>query len=117
MTVCLFVVNPIGVEQFIIASGRTTPLAFFFSLSCLYLLLESTGRRMGLGLLAYSLALLTKEISVITPGLLLLVFYFKNILWKRAWVLAPMLGLTAGYFSPRAPTPHAAVGALYRHVH
>jgi hypothetical protein len=112
MTACLFVVHPIGIEQFLTASGRTTPLSFFFVVSCLYLLLKPTPLRHGIGLLCFGLALLTKEISVIAPLLLALTFYYQRITGKRWWILLPMGLILFLYFYLRQRAVHYIVGPL-----
>jgi hypothetical protein len=112
MTASLFAVHPIGVEQFLVTSGRTTPLSFFFSLACILFLLRPGRKALALGMGSFVLALLTKEVSVITPVLAALVFYYQGTLRKQRGVLLAMLLLTGVYLVMRRMAVHQVVGPL-----
>lgn len=98
LTGCLFAVHPIGVEQFLAVTGRGTPMSFFFTMATLLLLIRKQRWTFPAGLIAYALALLSKENSAITPALLALTIwylrlpkrYYRRVLW--------LLVLTAGYW-------------------
>jgi hypothetical protein len=112
MTASFFAVHPIGIEQFLVASGLTTPLSFFFSLSCIICLLRSGVRYAALGLGCFTLALLTKESSIVTPAWVALAFYLKQLPRKRAWVILPMGLLAALYLLLRQHNVHSVIGPL-----
>jgi hypothetical protein len=101
LAACLFVVHPGGVEQFLTASGRTTPLSFFFQLICLIYLQRDGAAAAAAGLFAFALALFTKESAVATPGLALLVFMYRRFPPRRYWMIVPMALMTLGYLAMR----------------
>ena len=101
LTSSLFVVHPSGIEQFLVASGRTTPLSFCFTLICLIALLLETPAGTILGLFAYAGALLTKEIGIIAPFLVTCVFHFRNKPLRSYRVIIPMALITVGYLALR----------------
>ena len=79
LTSILFLVHPIHTEAIAYISGRADPLGLLFMLLCFILYiknysLENTGLYI-LILLSYALALLSRESSLILPGLLLLYHY------------------------------------------
>ncbi len=83
LTGIFFVVHPVHTEAVTYISGRADSLALLFMLSCFLLYLKSPpSKNIGivlLMLLSYAAALLSKEISLILPILLLLYHYsFKE---------------------------------------
>ncbi len=108
----LFAVHPIDVEEFIVVSGRCTPMGFFFTLATLLLALEPGRLAAGLALGSCTLALLTKESSLMIPPLTALVFFARGEKSRRYWILVPMLALSALYLAARHHAVHQTIGAL-----
>jgi len=117
-TALFFLLHPIETETVTYISGRPTGMAAFFCLLSLYLFIRATEsplprRRFtvwyGAALLSFVLALLSKEIAVILPGLLLVWHWvFKpSVRWtRRICVHAPFwavvcLALIAAAFHSR----------------
>jgi len=114
----LFLLHPIQTETVTYISGRATGMAAFFSLLSLYLFFRAAdapfrGRRFTVNyagaLVSFVLALLSKEIAFVLPGLLLLwhaalrpaglkarAFYLHAPFWAVLF-----LGLIAAAFHPR----------------
>lgn len=105
-TSALFVIHPIHTEAVSYISGRADSLCALFMLLCLIIYTKHMDRdRMGifnyaLLLLAYALALLSKEMSVILP-LLLLFYHFVFKKKIRAPEFLSLLGVLAAYIAIR----------------
>jgi hypothetical protein len=108
-----FLLHPIQTETVTYISGRATGMAAFFSLLSLYLFLRAADSRFTVyyasALLSFVFALLSKEIAVILPVLLLLwqtVFRPIPLRSRAIYVHAPFwailgLGLITAGFHPR----------------
>jgi hypothetical protein len=107
ITGCLFVVHPAGIEQFLTASGRTTPLSYAFTLLCLLTALqEATPLMIASSLISYAAALWTKEIAMATPALLICVFLYKDMPLRRYALLLPMAVISVIYLVMRHHVVH-----------
>ena len=107
LTGCLFVVHPGGIEQFLVASGRTTPLSYAFTLLCLLAALQEESLAMFLTtLLCFAAALWTKEIEIVTPALVVLVYLYKDMPIRRYIVIIPMGLLSIIYLGMRHRIVH-----------
>ena len=95
---CLFVTHPIHTEAISYISGRSDPLALLFMLLCFIFYIKGLHtKRMGfcvLSLLTFTLALLSRENSLILPALLLLYHYsFKKRIRATQYLSMLSLGL------------------------
>jgi len=107
LTGCLFVVHPGGIEQFLTASGRTTPLSYALTLLCLLAALQEESLKMFVAALAcFAGALWTKEIAIITPALVVLVYLYKEMPLRRYFLLIPMVFLSIIYLGMRHRVVH-----------
>lgn len=97
LTAALFAVHPIGIEQFLTASGRTTQMSLFFSLGTILFLLKKKPIYVALGIGSYALALLSKENSIITPALVAATFVYLKQPKRRYWLLAPLVLMSVIY--------------------
>lgn len=109
ITASLFAVHPIAVEQLIIIAGRAELMGFFFSLLTLLLILKKRKIAIGLGCLAYGLALFSKESSVIVPVLVGGVLIYRKKWPQEAWKGVLLLVMTFPYLWLR----HQAVGPAF----
>ncbi len=103
----LFLIHPVQTEAVAYASGRGDPLSFFFVMVTLYLSLYK-GRWYRLSaILSFTAALLSKEIALITPGLIFLVQLFSQqkltfAAMKKSFVATiPFAVITLIYFFSR----------------
>lgn len=99
LTAILFVAHPIHTEAVSYLSGRGDPLAVLFMLLCFIFYIRQLGRQNItnhiLIVLTYILALLSKEISIILPLLLLFYHYaFKKRLKIKEFLSIAALALT-----------------------
>jgi hypothetical protein len=101
LTGTLFAVHPIGVEGLLTVTGRATFLSFFFGLAALLLLNSPTPARFLLGLLSFTLALLSKEQSIIVPFLTGLVWTVQRVPRRRFFLLLPLLMVLGIYLAYR----------------
>ena len=96
----LFLVHPVHSEAVCYISGRADPLALVFMLSCLILYIKLSSSKNTalyiLMLLSYALALLSKENSLILPGIILLYHYGARKQLALARFL-PLLGMAVAY--------------------
>lgn len=97
LTSVLFVVHPIGVEGLICVTGRATFLSFFFGLLTLLLMAKPSWPAVLAGLVTFMLALGSKEVSVILPGLMFLVWVVRKAPKKHYLLLIPMGGVLLSY--------------------
>lgn len=108
LTSVLFIIHPVQSEAVVYASGRTDPLMLLFCLSSILLLLKST-KTQNINLPLYSssiflflLAVLSKEIAVILPFLVVLAYFTymklnRNNLSRLVILISPFLFLDAFY--------------------
>lgn len=112
----LFVIHPIHVEAVTYIAGRADPLSLLFMMTCFILYIKRSQSKgvftYTLMCLSYSLALLSKENSLILPALLLLYHYTfrKKIEFKDFFSI---LGLIIAYILLRlafveATLPHTS---------
>jgi len=78
LTAVLFLIHPIQTEAISYASGRGDPQSFFFSLLAIYLLLKKSMKAYMFSVFFFICALLSKEIALITPGLMFVVILFTQ---------------------------------------
>ncbi|MBI5044899.1 MAG: tetratricopeptide repeat protein [Candidatus Levybacteria bacterium] len=100
LTSLLFLIHPIQTEAVSYASGRGDPLSFLFCMLTLYFSLSSEKKAKILSFLSLLLALLSKEIALMLPGLLLTTHYFfnKHNLKKAVITTIPYALITLCYF-------------------
>lgn len=102
----LFAVHPIGVEQFIIPSGRGTPISYFFALWTLLLLLRRTRTACAGAMLTFLTGLFFKEYTLGVPLLYGLVLWTRREHTPFRWIWPGLAGCVLAYLLAR----HAAVG-------
>jgi len=104
LTSLLFLIHPLQAEAVSYASGRGDPLSFLFVMLTLYWSLSKSRTYQLLSLLALACALLSKEIALVTPGLVFLVHLFNQQKITRATfkksILStlPIAAITLVYF-------------------
>jgi len=104
LTSLLFLIHPIQTEAISYASGRGDPLSFFFIISTLLLLLSKKKNYRLMSFVTLGAALLSKEIALMTPGLIFLVYLFsqrsftKETLIKSFIQTLPYAIITGSYF-------------------
>lgn len=104
LTTLLFLIHPIQTEAVAYASGRGDPLSFFFMVLTLYLSLSSNKRHQLFAIVTLIAALLSKEIALMTPGLVFLVHLFsqQKFTWttlkKSIITTLPFAAITVIYF-------------------
>ena len=92
----LFLVHPLAVSVVSYISGRADSLALLFILSCFLSYLKGSRAHYALSIIFFILALLSKEIAMIFPLLLLLyLLYFKE--RSKLSSLLPFLAVTLTY--------------------
>jgi len=104
-----FLVHPLQTEAVTYVSGLADPMsAVFILLSCLFYVLfrqQKAKYYLMFSVLAFLLALLSKEQSITLPALILMIeflFFFKKTEWKKSLVLfLPFALLSAAYFLAR----------------
>lgn len=100
----LFLIHPIQTEAVSYASGRGDPLSFFFVTLTLSLSIAKKKWYRFLAITSLIAALLSKEIALITPGLVFLVHMFsqKKFSWiafkKSVFATLPFAVITVIYF-------------------
>ncbi len=112
MTSMLFAVHPIGVEQFIIPSGRGTPISFFFVLLSLLYLIKEGRKAAVMGCVFYTVALFFKEYSLVTPMLYGLLLLYRKEKPHQRWTFAALLLLSFFYLAARHGAVHETIGEL-----
>ncbi|MCQ9206927.1 MAG: tetratricopeptide repeat protein [Omnitrophica bacterium] len=104
-TGALFVAHPIHTEAVAFISGRADPMAFAFIILTLIFYIKSLNSKKPifyiLTLLGYVLAVLSREISVILPALLLL-YHFSFRKKIKLAPCVPIVAVTAGYILLRS---------------
>jgi hypothetical protein len=114
---CLFAIHPITAEIVSVSARRHDSLATVFLLCSLLLLLKrqdisdkSSRRYLGGSVLAYLLALASKEVAMLLPGLVALWLLLTALppdadteheLWDGARTFVPYVVVTFGYFTIR----------------
>lgn len=104
LTALLFLIHPVQTEAVSYASGRGDPLSLFFSVIAIYLSLRRSTRSYIFALFFFICALLSKELALITPGLLFLSHLFlEKTLSRKAFLKAfkkalPFFAISIGYF-------------------
>lgn len=100
----LFLIHPIQTEAVAYASGRGDPLSLFFVLLTILLSLEKGGRTKAFSIVSLTLALLSKETALITPGLIFISHFvlkksFSIKAFKESFMQTlPYTLITSGYF-------------------
>jgi tetratricopeptide (TPR) repeat protein len=79
----LFLIHPIQTEAIAYASGRGDPLSFFFILLTLLLITSQKRKYYLLSFITLIAALLSKEIALMSPGLIFLIFLFSKKSFSR----------------------------------
>ncbi len=75
----VFAIHPLPMDLQLMVTTRGEQMGFFFSLAAMLMFMRPTSaRRVALGGIAFVLALLSKESSVILPGLLALVYWYQG---------------------------------------
>ncbi|HVZ59112.1 MAG TPA: tetratricopeptide repeat protein [Patescibacteria group bacterium] len=103
-TSLLFLIHPIQTEAVAYASGRGDPLSFFFSLLTLYFSLTKEKKHQILAWTFLVLALLSKEVTLMLPGLIFLVQLFskksltKHTIYQSLKTTLPFAVITLIYF-------------------
>ena len=124
LTSAFFVVHPIHTEAISYISGRADPLAALFMLLCFICYIKQLHTKSVslyfIILLSYTLALLSKEYSLILPLLILLYHYtFKKRI--RAKDFFPILGVASTFIVLRLTilklsTPHLHLDSLLQRI-
>jgi len=78
LTSLLFLIHPIQTEAIAYASGRGDPLSFFFIILTLLLITSKMRKYYLLSFITLIAALLSKEIALMSPGLIFLIFLFSK---------------------------------------
>lgn len=105
----IFAVHPVHVESVAWISGSTDPLAALLMLATLLLYLRRDAKPTAAVLGVYALALLTKELSILFPAIVVVVLLLRNndaesggSSWKAAfWKAAPFALMGAAYLAAR----------------
>ncbi len=103
LTTLLFLIHPMQTEAVSYASGRGDPLALLFMLLCIYFSLLSKTKYKILSFFSLILALLSKELAIVTPLLLLVThLVYKKSLTKKTFIEVlkfsfPYIAITLGY--------------------
>ncbi len=87
LTALLFIIHPIQTEAITYASGRGDPQSLFFSLIAIYFSLRRTRISFFIAAVSLICALLSKELSLITPGLIFLCLFFEQPTFTRKYFL------------------------------
>lgn len=103
LTALFFLIHPIQTEAVSYASGRGDPLSFFFVMLSLLLSLSGSKKYRVIAPVCFIFALLSKELAIITPGLIFLTHLFNE----------KSLSKTALVRSFRATLPFAIVAIIY----
>ncbi len=82
-TALLFLIHPIQTEAVAYASGRGDPLSFFFIILTLFLITFRKRKYYLLSFITLIASLLSKEIALMSPGLIFLVFLFSEKSFSR----------------------------------
>lgn len=104
LTTLFFLIHPIQTEAVSYASGRGDPLSFFFIMLSLYWSMSNKRNMISLSLISFVLALLSKEIALMTPGLIFIISLFskgsitKKNVQKSIIHTLPYAFLAGGYF-------------------
>lgn len=100
----LWLIHPIQTEAVSYVSGRGDLLSFFFVILTLYLSLFKSKKTFYLSLFTLVFALLSKEVAMITPGLIFITTHIKQkqlsirSLWKSFLITLPYIIITLIYF-------------------
>lgn len=103
-TALFWLIHPVQTEAVAYASGLGDPLSFLFVLLTLHLSLFQTRKTTFFASVTLLMALLSKEIALITPGLLLLTHlvrqgkFTKLTLIKTLTISLPFIVITGAYF-------------------
>lgn len=104
VTSLLFLIHPIQAEAVAYASGRGDPLSFVFIILTLLLVISKNKTHHLISYLSLIAALLSKEIALMTPGLIFIVLLFskkslsRHALYKSMVQTLPFIFITGGYF-------------------
>lgn len=104
LTSTLFLIHPLQTEAVSYASGRGDPLSFFFVILALLLSLQKSTKAKVIAVISFACALLSKEVAITTPALVLLVHVFahkkinKQTIWKSFLVSLPFWIIAVIYF-------------------
>jgi tetratricopeptide (TPR) repeat protein len=104
LTSLLFLIHPLQTEAIAYASGRGDPLSFFFVMLALYLSLQKNTAAKIIAPVSFVFALLSKEIAITTPALIILVHIFaqhkvsKQTIWKSLLASLPFWLIAGIYF-------------------
>lgn len=104
LTALLFLIHPIQTEAVAYASGRGDPLSFFFIILTLFLTTFPKRKYYFLSFVTLIAALLSKEIALMSPGLIFLTFliakksFSKNTIINAFIKTLPYAAITGVYF-------------------
>lgn len=107
LTSLLFLIHPIQTEAVSYASGRGDPQSLFFSLLAVYFSLRSTLKSRIFASFCLIFALLSKELALITPGLIFICIFFQNPTFSKKHFIAtfkkalPFIIISITYFALR----------------
>lgn len=103
LSTLLFLVHPIQTEAIAYASGRGDPLSFFFITLTLLLALSKNKKFLMLSFLTLTCALFSKEIALMSPGLIFIVILFQKKSFSRKVVINSII----------RTAPYAVVAIIY----
>jgi len=105
----LFAVHPMAIDLFLVVSSRGEQMSFFFTLVCLFFLLQRNTIQGTVGsTLAFILALLSKESAIMTPVFSILIFFYLRKEKRMYLRLLPLFIFCLPYLWLR----HSVVGSV-----